>query len=295
MIILGAGLNGCIAAFRFPESKIYEYLPQPTIHKAVLRFRSNKIADITGITFKEVKVHKGIVVGDSFIQPSIKASNLYSRKVTGMAGARSIDNIEPSVRWIAPMDFHAQMLAKLHKRITVSSDYIPNKFDEPIISTIPLPILCEKIGMESPIGPSEKAKPIYVRTIEFESADVYQTIYYPDLSNNIYRASMTGNQLIIESIAQISSREMMRVMDHFGLTGMTHTFAQDFIQQFGKFVPMEDVRRKKLMFELTKNYGIYSLGRFATWRKLLLDDSPRDMDVIERLIQVDEYDLRVGK
>jgi hypothetical protein len=295
MIILGAGLNGCIAAFRFPESRILEYLPQPTVHKAVLRVRSDRISDITNIPFKKVEVTKGIIMADSFVKPNLKLSNLYSRKVTDFAGGRSIDNLEKSIRWIAPDDFHEQMLHKLHNRIEVNVDYVPKKLDEPIISTIPLPILCGKIGIDFHIEKDEQAKPIYVKTVEFEKADLYQTIYYPDANFHIYRASMTGNMLIIESVSQITFREVNRVIEHFGLSGMTHVIGEEHVQQFGKFIPMEEVRRKKLMFELTRDHGVYSLGRFATWRKLLLDDSIHDMDVIERLIQVDEYDLRVGK
>jgi hypothetical protein len=295
MIILGAGLNGCIAAMRFPEARILEYLPTPTVHKAVLRFRSDAVSDLTGIPFKKVSVQKAIVVGNDYVQPSIKLSNLYSRKVSGKATARSIDNLEPTERWIAPDDFHAQMLTNLRHRITVGSDYIPNKLDEPIISTIPLPIMCNKLGIDSPLAQAESAKPIYIRTIEFQSADVYQTIYYPDHAIGIYRASMTGSMLIIESIAQITSRDCMKVIEHFGLSGMIHTFGEETIQKFGKFIPLEGIKRKKLMLSLTRDHGIYSLGRHATWRKLLLDDSIKDMDVIERLIAVDEYDLRVGK
>ena len=295
MLILGAGLNGCLAAYRFKDAEIHEYLNTPSVHKAVLRFRSDAVSDLTGIPFKKVEVQKGIVVDGNFVQPNIKLSNLYARKVSGMAVPRSINNLEPSIRWIAPQDFHAQMLTKLRARIKVGSTYVPSKLDEPVISTIPLPVLCEKLGISNPISKQEKEKPIHVLTIEFESADVYQTIYYPEHNTKIYRASMTGNMLIIESTAQVTSREAMKVINDFGLYGMTHTFGQHVVQQFGKFIPLDDVKRKKLMFELTRDFGVYSLGRHATWRKLMLDDTPHDLDVIQRLIEVDEYDIRIGK
>jgi hypothetical protein len=35
---------------------------------------------------------------------------------------------------------------------------------------------------------------------------------------------------------------------------------------------------------LTEEHNIYSLGRFATWRQLLLDDLVKDIGVIEKLI-----------
>ena len=295
MLILGAGLNGCLAAYRFKNAEIHEYLNTPSVHKAVLRFRSDAVSDLTGIPFKRVEVQKGIVVDGNFVQPNIKLSNLYARKVSGMAIPRSINNLEPSVRWIAPQDFHAQMLTNLRDRIKVGSTYIPSKFDEPVISTIPLPVLCQKLGIDNPISQQEKEKPIHVLTIEFESADVYQTIYYPEHNTQIYRASMTGTMLIIESTSPITSRDAMKIINDFGLYGMTHTFGDRVIQEFGKFVPLENTKRKKLMFGLTKDFGVYSLGRHATWRKLMLDDIPNDLDVIQRLIEVDEYDIRIGK
>lgn len=295
MLILGAGLNGCLAAYRFKNAEIHEYLNTPSVHKAVLRFRSDAVSDLTGIPFKRVEVQKGIVVDGNFVQPNIKLSNLYARKVSGMAIPRSINNLEPSVRWIAPHDFHAQMLTNLRDRIKVGSTYTPSKFDEPVISTIPLPVLCQKLGIDNPISQQEKEKPIHVLTIEFESADVYQTIYYPEHNTQIYRASMTGTMLIIESTSPITSRDAMKIINDFGLYGMTHTFGDRVVQEFGKFVPLENTKRKKLMFGLTKDFGVYSLGRHATWRKLMLDDTPHDLDVIQRLIEVDEYDIRIGK
>ena len=70
---------------------------------------------------------------------------------------------------------------------------------------------------------------------------------------------------------------------------------ESIVQRFGKFVPMDTIKRKRMMLELTTNHGIYSLGRHATWRKLMLDDLPKDLEVIERLIKIDEYDIRIGK
>lgn len=295
MIILGAGLNGCIAALRFPESQIQEYLNTPSVHKAVLRFRSDEVSRITGIPFKKVVVNKAIVVDKEFVNPNLQLNNLYSIKVTGQAVSRSIDSLEPAERYIAPSDFHKQMLDRLSDRITFNSNHVPSKFSEPTISTLPLPILCNMLNINCPIVKEEKEKPIHVRTIEFENADLYQTIYYPKHSTNVYRASMTGKMLIIESVDKISSRECMSIINDFGLTGMAHIFGEPIVQQFGKFIPLEPTKRKKLMLEITDNFGVYSLGRHATWRKLLLDDTPKDLDAIERLIKIDDYDLRIGK
>lgn len=295
MLILGAGLNGCLAAMKFKEARILEYLPNPSVHKAVLRFRTEDVSQLLGIPFKKVQVQKGIVINGEFVQPSIRNSNWYAKKVTGMAASRSIDNLEPSIRFIAPDDLHIQLLARLHKRIEVNVNYVPHKRDEPVISTVPLPVLCEKLGLDNPISTERLAKPVHVRTIKFARAELYQTIYYPAIGFPVYRASMTGNTMIIEATSQITSRDCMKVINDFGLESMEHTFGDDVIQQYGKFVPLDDIYRKRLMLKLTAEYGVYSLGRHATWRKLLLDDTPKDLEVIERLIKVDEYDLRIGR
>ena len=48
---------------------------------------------------------------------------------------------------------------------------------------------------------------------------------------------------------------------------------------------MDEKIRKSFIVRATKDFGIYSLGRFATWRPgLLLDDCVKDIRVITRLI-----------
>ena len=49
-------------------------------------------------------------------------------------------------------------------------------------------------------------------------------------------------------------------------------------------MPIDDKTRKDFIYTLTEKYNIYSVGRFATWRQLLLDDVVNDISVIERLI-----------
>jgi hypothetical protein len=36
---------------------------------------------------------------------------------------------------------------------------------------------------------------------------------------------------------------------------------------------------------MTSKYGIYSIGRFATWRQLLLDDVVDDIQHVEKFIR----------
>ena len=42
-------------------------------------------------------------------------------------------------------------------------------------------------------------------------------------------------------------------------------------------------------------YGIYSLGRHATWRKILLDDVVGDIERIQSMMKTSAYDRMLGK
>ena len=49
------------------------------------------------------------------------------------------------------------------------------------------------------------------------------------------------------------------------------------------------------MFDITTALGIYSLGRHATWRKILLDDVVQDIQRIESMLKTSAYDRMLGK
>ena len=60
MDIVGTGLSGLIAAHIWPNANVFELSPSPIEqHKALLRFRSDVVSQVTGIEFKRVKVRKG--------------------------------------------------------------------------------------------------------------------------------------------------------------------------------------------------------------------------------------------
>jgi hypothetical protein len=47
------------------------------------------------------------------------------------------------------------------------------------------------------------------------------------------------------------------------------------------------------LFRLTHERNIYSLGRFATWRNILLDDVVDDIAAIKKLLKANSaYDIR---
>jgi hypothetical protein len=126
---------------------------------------------------------------------------------------------------------------------------------------------------------------------------VYQTVYFPDDRTRLYRASITGSTLICEFAGgppEGVDNWMETIDAAFGLAGVPwYTTAEGVTQRYGKIAPIDDSARRSLLFGLTQNCGIYSLGRFATWRNLLLDDVVDDIAVIKRLMRTaDSYELR---
>jgi hypothetical protein len=296
--IVGAGFAGLLAAYAWQRSDVLEREPAPTqSHHAVLRFRSDSVSQLTGIPFRRVRVHKGIWSGAGFVPPSIRAANLYARKVIGFAaGDRSIWNIEPADRFIAPHDFYEQMVNTVWPRISWGRE-VP--FGgvcagvSQIINTSPLHAVCNEMGMSIDNFTFSRA-PISVAKFTVPRADVFQTVYFPDHATPVYRASLTGDMLAIEyvhwSSIGLSSEDVELVARAFGLGDLVRADATLHHQRYGKIAPMDDGPRRALLHELSARFGIYSLGRFATWRNVLLDDVVHDISVIKRLLTATEYD-----
>jgi hypothetical protein len=78
---------------------------------------------------------------------------------------------------------------------------------------------------------------------------------------------------------------MSVLLDDFGIKPESIVDMKQSEQYYGKIRPIDEDLRKQFIFEMTTKYGIYSLGRFATWRQLLLDDVVDDLQHIERFIR----------
>lgn len=300
MLIIGAGLAGLIAAHAFQKAIIYERNALDTVsHQALLRFRSPAVGEFVGIPFRKVRVHKGIYHDHAFVAPSIRYANWYAQKCTGkLIGERSIWNLEPVDRYIAPENFISRLIEQCGSRIIwdteIDDNYIfQNELDR-IISTIPMSVMCDLCPQQVPRDPPHFLhSQIAVQRWRIPGADVFQTIYYPSLNTEVYRASMTGDILIIEAIGnKIEPAQVEYVKRSFGLLHDEEQLLSRASQRFGKIVPIEDGWRKQFMFNLTAQRNIFSLGRFATWRNILLDDVLHDIAVIKQLMNVSKYDLR---
>ena len=297
MIILGAGLSGLIAAAINPNAVVYEAGTQEAqSHRAVLRFRSSAVGDAVGIPFRKVRVYKGIWHEGLFQQPNIQMSNLYSYKVTGGYYDRSIWNIDAADRYIAPEDFILQLIDQVGYRVHWSTPATELPVERPVVSTIPMSKMAEFAGIEIPKSTKFGFSPINVQRFRVKKADVFQTIYFPSPATAVYRASITGNLLIVESIDDkiYPPIDLDEVLFAFGLTYDDVSVIDAMHKQsYGKIAPIDETLRRHVVEQLSHRHQVYSLGRFATWRNLLLDDVLEDLKVIKRLVNADTYTKRL--
>lgn len=292
MIIAGAGLAGLIAGniFRNYSPRIIEMQSSlPSNHKAILRFRDHSVSKATGIEFKKVKVRKAIAFrGEWLSRSNPKVANLYSIKVTGKVQSRSCWNLNDAERFLSPDDFIMRIAKGL--KINYSETLHKSLFDgQPIISTIPMPAMMDIVGWkDKPEFPYRSIWSCWCNIKDYD-VQVNQTIYYPDLKDPYYRASLLGNKLILEYNQEPwqSREDVISVLSNdFGIdTEVTDLHVKK--QKYGKISAIDDNLRKEFLYYLTREFNIYSLGRFATWKQIILDDVVDDANKIMKLINVE--------
>lgn len=307
VLIIGAGLSGLLAASKFRQAQLIEdRLEANSSHKALLRFRDTSVSELTGIPFKPVTVYKEIwFEGAAHGRCSNAMANLYATKVTGKLQGRSIRDLSTVTRYVATDDFYERLIEAINHRIQwghplENAEHLRELTEaHDVISTMPMPSLLKLIGRgELTEQINFSYGPIRVERYRVPSADVYQTVYFPSPYTPIYRASITGDVLIIESVAvedhgsmsdRVAKQFLRDVFEAFGLNFDDCIRIETANQRYGKIVPLDKEKRQAILHELTRDYGLYSIGRFACWNNLLLDDVVHDLTVVERMMKSSDY------
>jgi len=277
----------------------------PNNHHSLLRFRTPKVSDALNIPFKSVEVLKAV---QPWTNPVADALS-YSQKATGSISIRSIASVHGNmdVRWIAPPDLIERMARPLNVEYNhlVTRDLLREYHSDnvPIISTMPMPVLAGLLGYDFDIG-TFKYRQGYTVTSDLRDSDAYCTVYVPNPKAPFHRVSITGDKLIAECcwpdpqpsgsdgdryVADFTEEDLSAIGLHAAaLMGIRDMHIIGFSvqwQRYAKILPIDDAARKRFILWATEEFGIYSLGRFATWRPgLLLDDVVNDVRVIGRLI-----------
>lgn len=304
MRVIGAGMAGLLAAGML-RSECTEVLEAksglPDNHSAVLRFRSSLVGDTLNIPFKKVKAVKASIPW----QNSVADMMAYSYKTNGEFAIRSIASANGELvdRWIAPTDFLQRMVKAVSAPIRYATQWEPSKdpFDPHnfTISTLPMPVLMTMLNysghrpkFESVAGYSLRAK--------VQSCSLFASVYLPDPEVGPYRVSITGDQLISEVVYDGIPATAQHFTQWFEQTykalGLKRSQVGEFevhSQPFMKIRPVDEDARRRFIMWATDKHGIFSLGRFATWRPgLLLDDVVNDVRVIQRIANSSNYDYR---
>jgi len=294
--IFGAGLSGLIAA-----KMLHEYYPAvherqsslPNNHNAVLRFRSSVVGDVTNIAFKKVKVIKAIYGSINPVADAIR----YSLKVTGKLQSRSILDTDTVERYVAPEDLVSRLASTASIVYDVEFlDWSHNLIRDkrpPIISTIPMPAMMKMFEWrEVPEFSYYDGWSVKLKLGPALESTIHATMYYPG-STPVYRATVCGGEVILEGVGHGNFDRwdlgFLEVLASLGL-GQHHITDWGVIkpnryQKIAELTPRDRDIAKRFIVWLTQKHGIYSLGRYATWRpKLLLDDLPQDVRIIKALI-----------
>lgn len=293
-VIVGAGLAGLIAAHAWPNATIFEASPEPVEkHKALLRFRNDSVSRLIGIEFKPVLVRKGVWAHGTFCAPSIQLANAYAMKCLGrIVGDRSIWNLDAAQRFIAPDNLYEQLVDNVRGRARWGEAFDYAAASTQVISTAPMPVVLNALGVAKLTGLSFNMEPICVVRADVEACDAYQTVYFPESATTLYRASITGSKLIAEFAGEPDGVWLSFVERAFSISRMQlHNETTVHRQRYGKISPIDNDARKAILFKLTNEHNIFSLGRFATWRNILLDDVVDDIAVLKRLMRRGSYEL----
>lgn len=309
-VILGAGMAGLLAAAVLREeahSIIERQEGVPNNHSALLRFRSSIVGDAVNIPFRRVAMVKG--VSGSLGNPIADAIS-YGIKTTGKATLRSVLSARGEIeeRYIAPPNFISYLSNKVACPIDFgveASEFLsgsqPGSWLLPVISTIPMPELMKLL--EYPDIPEFSYRQGATISTALKDCDVYATLYFPDLKVPIYRASITGDRLILEyahvdrGLADhpILQRDAIAfACEAFGIPYGRWVLTPKFQEQsYAKILPIEEAARRKFILWASETHNVYSLGRYATWRpSLLLDDLVNDIRVIQRIQSGTAYDYK---
>lgn len=288
--VIGAGTAGLLAAamLRKDCDAVYEAASElPNNHSAVLRFRSSVVADTLNIPFKAVKAIKA---AEAWRNP-IADAMAYSRKTNGTATLRSVLTAsgEPQTRYIAPPDLIARMADMVEATILFGAQWGKPEtvLSGPWISTMPMPSLMKLLGWE-PRSEFRWRSGNNV-LVELEGVDAYCSLYVPDPTFPAARISITGDHMIAECYGSWEPRDEFKFAcqcaEKVGLHPSQMGSIEVRQQTYAKILPIDEQERRAFIMWASQELGIYSLGRFATWRPgLLMDDVVNDVRVIQRLI-----------
>ena len=313
ILIIGAGIAGTIAARALSRYRphVVDSRKDISIHDAVMHLRDPGVAKYLGVPVREVAVRKEIFCGERLHStPSVRFNNLYSLKLYGALGRRSLNDLGEVKRWVIegdlPQPENCHLGTKVDNIVPSGADgtkmcvsmielgngrrYIQD-FDW-IISTAAMPVNFRMTDISVPGGTFGFSK-VHTCRIDLQCpSSVHQVIYFPDPKDgDVYRASIDGRWLSIESNAPVCDMDKSLALRAFGIMPDFYDAAfrgstEDHKAiDFGKIKPMPETARRANILRLTQDARLLSFGRHAIWKPIRADHLSDDIEKIRRLIE----------
>jgi hypothetical protein len=291
IIIIGGGYAGLIMAEVLSANgmdyTIYEQKEEACTKsvESVYYFHDDNIKKILSIPLKKVIVEKHLsyIGGIFYRKPDLKMvldkcskNDIFANSSFEECGASSIGYIE---------DYGLNLFKILSNRhsINFGSLYNPKTFsgdNDIIINTTPLNEICGNLGIKcDDFGPKILRN---VMKLTFDKINFDKIfVIYGNVNNYFERIIIKGNSIIIESEEPIVNyHEILKFlsMDKCGIVDQK-------VGTIVRFNKMDDVVRKNLIFKLTSEERIYSLGRLATWSYKRIDHIVEDAFDVMKMIR----------
>jgi hypothetical protein len=295
IVILGAGLSGCLAAEMFKAHDVTMVAPPSSSvglqnHKAVMRIKDPTMAMILGVVAKKILVSKGIRSKGEFVPyASIRDSNLYSLKLYGYIGNKSILDTKTVERHLMVGEIVPRCKVIPSSILRIKKGSILLKGQKVLeydfcISTLPMFVNCKLTGL-SKLNQLFNTAEITILNwpLGIPTSNTYQTIYYPDLETPLYRATLQDGTIISEIIGGTYWHDKIRkeLEASFGI--LLASEPEAFTQKNGKMHSIDETARKKIIYSLTDKFNLFSLGRYSIWKQIRADDLLSDVNTIVSL------------
>lgn len=274
-------------------------------HKAVMRLRHDNVGALLGTRMKEITVSKAVYFeGQIHKESNITMRNMYSLKVNGNLSERSIYDLSDVKRYLIDGPVVPTSTIRYDHKLTSIKDGVANFWNGRIgvsvkydvcISTIPMSSMLKIVPVDgAEINDAFSHRPIFVTRFKINvPSNVHQTIYLPEPSWNAYRATIEGEDFIIESMdSPCCMADANAICKMFGFDNGYLADESQHKQAIGKMLPIDDNVRRMVIRTLTEEDSIYSLGRFAIWLPIRIDHVVGDLDQIAKLMDVSEETRR---
>ena len=307
-LILGSGVSGMVMGHLLKDDYLILEKNQDLRLDTGAPFYLHEPIEWLPLQWKTVDVHEAVWDGNAFYrQPTLGMLNSFARKITGKVIDTSLKFMDGrlkrgffpesgntsdifvalhnSVKDRLQLNYEVSEIYPEEKILVAMNDNSPVNYKyDVLINTLPLPRLLSLLKKEHSFN--FKADPVYIEIFkvpEEETIEVYQVVYIANRYSDAYRACLYNGTIYVEFMEPSKTASETVIEQIWGFKHCSKIF--DGWLKPGKFHPVEKMRRKALLGELTSKWNIYCLGRYAVWDYKRLEHIAQDALDIQKIIQ----------